>query len=125
MSNRFRNIDFSSRLALKADIADQASIYPTLVNSWESWGVAPFEVHIDGLNRVCITGGVSGGTYSDGTEIITLPVGYRPIKNIYSFVLCADQLVEVRITTDGKMVCQGFPTNVWVSFDNIVPFRHA
>jgi hypothetical protein len=101
-------------------------IYPTLLNGWVPWvdSSAPW-YYKDSLGYVHIGGMVKNG--SNGFPIMKLPAGYRPyyggVESV-SVTQTASGIVigniEVSPTGDVTPYSGG---NVWVSLDNIPPFR--
>lgn len=82
ISKRLHPASFSnvnSQLAQKANIAQEAWIVPTLLNSWvnNSDGESPVGYFKDTFGIVHLRGCLKGGT---GGTIFILPTGYRPAK---------------------------------------------
>ena len=62
------------QLDLKANVAQEAWITPTLLNGWDS--VSPVRYMKDSMGFVHFKGRILGG--ADGSTSLTLPTGYRP-----------------------------------------------
>lgn len=84
-------------------------IKPTLLNAWENYEVeagvfanAMYRKGVDG--RVTIIGLVKHPTAGAvGSAIFTLPVGYRPAKQLLFY----DGNKRVDVAANGSVVCQG------------------
>lgn len=70
---------FDALAGKQATIADSGWIAPTLLNSWVNFGGGYSTVGYRKVGSlVTIRGLVKGGVTTDGTEIFTLPAGFRP-----------------------------------------------
>lgn len=103
----------------------EAFIAPTLLNSWVNWGVPfnPVGYGKDAQGFVHLRGVIKNGTTTLGTQLFTLPAGYRPAnQEIYS-VASNSAYGEVRIDAAGVVTVQ-VGAAAFLSLDNIT-FRAA
>lgn len=99
-------------LNLKANVAQEAWITPTLINSWANVSGHTLQYRKTQLGEICLKGRISGGT--SATNVLLLPTGYRPSRdtlvpimtNAYTVVMCV-----VRVT--------GY---IYVQFANLIDY---
>jgi hypothetical protein len=70
-----------SEFVKKADKTLESWISPVLVNGWEDLLNNESGYYKNNFGEVMMIGKVRNGTETDGTEIFTLPEGYRPLKS--------------------------------------------
>lgn len=113
----------ATAIALKADKALPANTAPTLLNSWVnyggSWQTAGF--YKDSFGVVNLTGLIKDGTA--GSIIFVLPVGSRPVADLYFPVTAAGTYGTIYIDSSGN-VRHGTGSNQYLSLDG-VSFRAA
>lgn len=105
-------------LALKANIAQEAWITPTLVNGWNHFGSPTYNASYmkDSMGFVHLRGRVKDGTIS--SYFMVLPVGYRP-TNTQSYVVDSNgSFGRLVVSSDGAVNCV-VGSNVFVSIDGI------
>ena len=80
---------------------------PAYANSWTTTTSKHFGFRlIPSINSVQIHGRITPGTETNGTTIFTLPTGYRPTSQLYSYNLATDVVggaggrMEIAITGD-------------------------
>jgi hypothetical protein len=92
---------------------------PSLLNSWTDIG-APYvsSAYRETANgQVFVRAFVAGGTYTDGTSVFTLPIGYRPTGSMIFPVLFNDGAIktgEVIVDSAGDFKVYGLTGNTWL-----------
>ena len=102
----------------------------TLQNSWAA-SAGRRAVYRKILGQVQIEVGVANGTATDGTVLMTLPVGFRPAFQIGVPVVAAPNVApgagvtnsRVLINTDGTITCQNVSSANGVSFSILMPLN--
>ena len=103
----------------------------TLLNSWENYnaffGESQFNdagYYRDWQNRVYIRGLITNGILTTSTVIFTLPVGYRPPRQIGATIISSNAFGRIDVTAAGEVVIVSVPSNGFVFIDGI-SFRAA
>jgi len=108
----------ATAIALKADKALPANTAPTLLNSWVnyggSWGTAGF--YKDSFGIVHLTGLIKDGTAN--SIIFTLPVGSRPVADLYFPVTAVGTYGTLYIDSSGN-VRHSTGSNQYFSLDGV------
>lgn len=90
--------------------AEPGWIAATLQNSWVNYGglYAPASYRKDKYGRVHVRGLIANGTITNGTVLMTLPVGYRPAAKLLfpAETGGAGQQARVDVLADGTVICQ-------------------
>jgi hypothetical protein len=99
----------------------------TLVNGWSNVGGnhSPFRYHKDDMGYVHVHGEIGGGTYTSGTIVTTLPVGYRPEYEEHIFIedhTPPTKIAYATIETNGNIKVYDLTTNTHIAF-YIMSFR--
>lgn len=92
----------NAQLALKANIAQEAWITPTLLNGWVAASGQSVQYRKDNFGRVWLRGRVSTGTVLN--TIFQVPVGYRPIQNASFALNNNNSFGSAYITSNGEFV---------------------
>lgn len=92
----------------------------SLQNSWVNYG-APYNtaeyckvgafVHLKGL--------IKDGTFTPGTVIATLPIGYRPEATYIFSVIGPLGPSRIDINISGDIIVSSSPSNIWLSLDGL------
>lgn len=121
------NIDFSQTLMVEGDVSlpfqpedNPILITPTFTGTWAQNSTYTVGFYKD-RGRTYLSGVVSGGVI--GTSVFTLPVGYRPKKNVFPIARAGSTAaVQVRVQTDGTVYFEtgdnGFCPLDGISFEN-------
>jgi len=111
MSERFRNIGVSSaQLALKANVAQEAWVTPTLINNWEEYEYTP-KFRKTQFGEVCFSGGLTGGTAD--TVAFVLPEEYRPSTSQY-FTGYSTSFARFSVSINGNVLIKAIGTYVFL-----------
>lgn len=94
-----------------------ATLQNLWVNATDDFEKAGF--YKDNLGIVRLKGLIQGGIITANTILLTLPVGYRPNKNI--ILLCPNNstIATIQANVDGTISCVNVSNNVWLSLENI------
>lgn len=110
----------------KSDTDIQTWIAPTLVNGWTKYHQTPAFMKLDN-GLVMLKGRMSSGVITSGTQLFTLPVGYRPdesrrcVVGIHAGTGSAQTTTgTINISPSGQVTVDQFPGNAWVSLDGII-----
>lgn len=113
----YTKIEVDGKDTLKADKIQEGWITPTLLNGW-----TPFSTELstcqymkDQLGFVHLRGLIKNGT---ADHLMTLPIGYRPGKNIYFSTVSNWQFGWGNISGDGVVAVHSYNIE-WLSMDNI------
>jgi len=108
-------------LAAKADIAQKNWIAPTFLNSWVNVGGGYYTAgyYKDSIGIVHLRGLIKGGTTTAGTDLLQLPVGYRPAKHMFfpavsNYAYCAIQVLATGIVELGTVA-----SATWIDLSSI------
>lgn len=84
-------VETATQLAQKANKQQENWIKPLLQNGWLFQGaVRDISYYKDEIGQVRLTGEVSSGIATNGTIILTMPVGYRPHSTIMTLCVKAN-----------------------------------
>lgn len=94
----------------------------TLLNAWVNYNAgshsnAGYYKGTDG--HVHLKGLIKSGTITAGTTIMTLPVGYRPAKDIFVSTMDNSGFASLTITATGNVNIDRCTSNTFLSLDNI------
>jgi lysophospholipase L1-like esterase len=94
--------------------------YPSLTNGWSNFGgsFAPVRYKKDNDGFVHLDGLAKGGTVGSATPVFTLPIGYRPDRELIFPIASNDAYGQVGIKATGE-VRVTFGSNTWTSFSGI------
>jgi hypothetical protein len=93
---------------------------PTFSSGWHNWGDASYTdagYYRDFFGRVHLQGLITGGTMA--AAAFTLPVGYRPNKNLIFACVSSGSAVEIRVNSSGAVVMMNGTNTNWFSLNNI------
>ena len=99
--------------------ATQAYQTPTLQNSWVNYGGAEATVQYykDQIGIVHIKGTVKDGTYTVGTEIFTIPTGYRPAETHLFAQNNSGSFGCVAVAANGVVYVSSASSNTYLSLN--------
>lgn len=104
------------------DIAMQDTINLTLNNSWVNNGGA-YSSATASKNKsgiVTLNGLIKGGTYTGGTNIATIPVGYRPSTSLIFPIAISGGVSMLEVRADGNIyISSPLANNTWLSLNGI------
>jgi len=104
--------------SVKVDNCDLSPILPTLLNSFVNTNAGNSQAkYFKENNVVNIEGMVSPLTLS--TAIFTLPVGYRPLKNMRFICRTDTGLAWIAVNTAGSILIESVTGTTYVSLDGI------
>lgn len=96
---------------------------PTYQNSWIDYDAGTtyggLQYYKDSLGIVHLRGLIKSGTVTAGTAITTLPVGYRPGRQLIFEVTSNDVRGRIDVTPTGIIQTGAGISNLWVSLANI------
>lgn len=114
--------------ALVASVPVLADLTYTGLPLTGGWGNAGAPFHVPGYikeatNKVRLRGVISGGTNTNGTQVATLPAGYRPSATV-QLVASADGTISpgvciLHIDTSGIVTVFGLGTAHVIGFDDV------
>lgn len=117
ISNRLRPIKTPDKAWREVGATNQ----PAFQNSWVNYDVNSFYAaafYKDAFGFVHLRGLVKSGTVGTGSAIYTLPVKYRPLRQIGYAVNAGNAFGNLRIGTDGKVFLET-GSNSYVFLDGI------
>ncbi|MED4068649.1 DUF859 family phage minor structural protein [Priestia megaterium] len=117
------------KLILTDYIENMGYVFPSLQNGWTNYsGTSGFQrasYYKDKNSNVFISGLIRNGTATDGTTLLTLPAGYRPL-NQHTFI-CATQVAfdsgkpaRIDVYPDGTVKGTSALDPSWTSLAGIV-----
>lgn len=94
----------------------QSWLTPTLLNGWKNFDVTTDAAayYKDSLGFVVIRGIITGGTV--GANIFTLPVGYRPLKNVHRAQANNNLFASVGYNSNGTITTD-IAVSAWLTID--------
>ena len=98
----------------------QAWIVPALQNGWTAYDINSFppgRYMKDSMGFVRLGGLIKGGT-APSIIVMTLPVGYRPARNLHVIVPSNNSISQIQIISNGQVQIQTGST-AWVALDGI------
>lgn len=107
----------NTQLSLKANIAQEAWITPTLLNSWVHYFAGGIKYYKNTIGEIKIKGRTNGGVI--GNTIFTLPANYRPSETLIFSIICFNNVIAtLTIENNGDIKFTG-GNNTWVSLSGI------
>ncbi len=107
----------------KANKTQEAWIEPTLLNGWVNATSYVASYMKDDLGGVNLRGQIKDGTITDGTNLFTLPVGYRPLYSTQIPIMFANGsgkvMTSLVIGTTGACQIYGVTSNVAIYLHGI------
>ena len=101
----FTETEVTNALALKANIAQEAWIPATINSPWINDTNIPFQYYKDNFGIVRFRGKLSNGT--NGGLVYTLPLSYRPEKEVVTVIMAASGFAFLEIKTNGQVLFYG------------------
>lgn len=108
-----------TKLTAISATADSSWTEPALSNSWVTYDAASFPTlayRMDGYGYVHFKGLIKNGTLN--ATVFTLPVGYRPSKQLHIATVAGGAFANIAILPSGVVHCQVGSTG-WYSFDGL------
>ena len=111
--------NLGSQLAQKANIAQEAWITPTLLNSWAQQNSINYPVRYmkDSMGFVHLKGVLNSGTYN--TIAFNLPVGYRPAKDTFVVSRDSSSAKPGVVNANGDFYPTSATFSSWIAIDSV------